>query len=127
MGTDYSYGMYVYGYPIQQTISYLLPAHRVWYINASLGVLFAWMVAYLSWHLVEAPVLRRKDFIVAAADSATARLQDALLHAWHSAPLSRLTEHLLPATNTVYAFFGLNTAVGEGSAVGSGKANSNSA
>src|SRR4029079_3075393 len=87
-GTDYSYGMYVYGYPIQQTISYLLPDHRVWYLNAGLGILFAWIVAYFSWHLVEGPVLRRKDQIIAATDDAVERLQGGLLQTWRSIPLS---------------------------------------
>jgi peptidoglycan/LPS O-acetylase OafA/YrhL len=74
-GADYSYGIYIYGYPIQQTIAYLLPDHRDWYVSVVLGVLFAWLAAFLSWHLVEWPVLRRKNDIVAAADNAAARLK----------------------------------------------------
>jgi len=71
-GTDYSYGMYVYGFPIQQSIAYLLPDHRIWYINAGLGVAIAWMAAFLSWHFVEGPVLRRKRNIVAFVDTTVA-------------------------------------------------------
>lgn len=93
-GTDFSYGIYVYGYPIQQTIAYLLPDQRVWYVNASLGVLFALLAAYLSWHLVEAPVLRRKNDIVAAADAASERMYGWLLGVRRSASLSRYLDQL---------------------------------
>jgi peptidoglycan/LPS O-acetylase OafA/YrhL len=88
-GTDYSYGLYVYGYPIQQTIALLLPDYRVWYVTAGLGVLFAFMAAYLSWHFVERPVLRRKDRIVAAVDTASDRIRGWLT----SVRLSALLAH----------------------------------
>jgi peptidoglycan/LPS O-acetylase OafA/YrhL len=74
LGADYSYGIYIYGWPVQQTIAHLLPGYRVWYVNAGLGFLFAWLAAYLSWHFVEGPVLRRKDDIVAAANGASERV-----------------------------------------------------
>jgi peptidoglycan/LPS O-acetylase OafA/YrhL len=63
-GTDYSYGIYVYGFPIQQSLAYLLPDQRIWYINASLGVVLAWVAAFVSWNLVEGPIMRRKRYIV---------------------------------------------------------------
>ena len=36
-GADYSYGMYLYGFPIQQAVAHLLPEHRFWYVNLPLS------------------------------------------------------------------------------------------
>ncbi len=60
LGTDYSYGMYLYGFPIQQTIVFLLPGLRFWYVNFIFGVILAACFAAFSWHLVEKRVLTRK-------------------------------------------------------------------
>ncbi len=56
---DYSYGMYLYGYPIQQMLVVLLPA-AAWYSNAALALVLAFAVAHLSWYLVEKPTLALK-------------------------------------------------------------------
>ena len=56
---DYSYGIYIYAFPVQQSIASLLPGIKV-------GEMFllAWTVALvpavLSWHFVEKPMLRLK-------------------------------------------------------------------
>lgn len=53
---DYSYGVYIYAFPLQQTVIYLLPdssVHQV-FILASLLTL---MCAMFSWHAVEKPVM----------------------------------------------------------------------
>ncbi|WP_235977223.1 acyltransferase family protein [Bradyrhizobium archetypum] len=64
---DYSYGVYLYGYPIQQTIVAVWPSH----INvAVLFVLAAFATtafAMFSWHVIELPILRlrrRFSFVV---------------------------------------------------------------
>jgi peptidoglycan/LPS O-acetylase OafA/YrhL len=93
-GTDYSYGIYVYGYPIQQTVAHLFPAYRIWYINAGLGVVFAWMAACLSWNLVEKPVMRRKRHIAGAVNMAAAYLKRQFHPVWQSVLLSSLYERL---------------------------------
>jgi peptidoglycan/LPS O-acetylase OafA/YrhL len=54
-GADYSYGIYLYGFAIEQTIVYLLPAARDWYINAAISLPAAVLVAAASWHLIERP------------------------------------------------------------------------
>lgn len=66
---DYSYGLYLYGYPIQQTYSYLFPGHRVWWLNIPFTMLFGLAFAALSWHVVEAKVLRWRKRIIPAIES----------------------------------------------------------
>lgn len=58
---DYSYGLYIYGWPVQQILTYfginefgLIP-----YMLASIGG--ALVLAIASWHLVESQALRLKD------------------------------------------------------------------
>lgn len=56
---DYSYGTYIYGYPVQQTLVFLLPAiTAVW--NAVLALAITYAFAVVSWHVVEKPSLARK-------------------------------------------------------------------
>ncbi len=35
-GADYSYGMYLYGFPVQQSLAYLFPGMRIWYLNGDI-------------------------------------------------------------------------------------------
>lgn len=59
---DYSYGIYLYGFPIQQTLVYLVPELKVWWALFPVAALVTLAVAILSWHVVERPALslRRK-------------------------------------------------------------------
>ncbi len=57
---DFSYGVYLYGFPIQQTVARLLPDHRVWYIHFPASLTNAAMFAWLSWTMIESPILVRK-------------------------------------------------------------------
>jgi len=57
---DYSYGVYLYAYPIQQLVCLWFPDHRVWWWNAMLSLPLAFAAAWLSWHFVEKPMLRFK-------------------------------------------------------------------
>ena len=68
---DYSYGLYIYAFPVQQSLMALYlaahphlvvvkgksPAWEVWpyFFSSLLGTL---ILAFLSWHLVEKPALR---------------------------------------------------------------------
>ena len=56
-GGDYSYGIYIYGYPIQQMVTHFLPGHREWYVNLAIALPVTLLFAYGSWHVVEKPVL----------------------------------------------------------------------
>lgn len=66
-GADYSYGMYLYGFPVQQLSSFLLPAWRVWYVNLPISIAIAGLFACLSWNFIEKPIHRRRhiatDFV----------------------------------------------------------------
>lgn len=54
---DYSYGLYLYSYPIQQAIASLMGDHRSWYVSFFGAMLLAGLCAAFSWHCVEKPVL----------------------------------------------------------------------
>jgi peptidoglycan/LPS O-acetylase OafA/YrhL len=61
---DYSYGIYIYGYPIQQSVVHFLPDHREWWVNMLISLPITLLFAVASWHLVEKPVLSlRKRFL----------------------------------------------------------------
>lgn len=59
---DYSYGLYLYGYPIQQAVCLLAgPGLREWYWNLLFTMPIAVMFALGSWWLIEQPVLSHRD------------------------------------------------------------------
>lgn len=60
---DYSYGIYLYAFPIQQTFAQFFPAHRqaFWSILACVPVVCC--IAFASWWLVEKPALRFRKFL----------------------------------------------------------------
>jgi peptidoglycan/LPS O-acetylase OafA/YrhL len=60
-GADYSYGIFLYGFAIQQTFVALAPWGRHWWINIAVCVPAATAVAALSWHVVEKPALSLKS------------------------------------------------------------------
>lgn len=74
-GADYSYGVYLYGFPLQQAVCYLFPSHRFWYVNAGSGVALALVCAYLSWTFVESKVLNHRMSIVAFVAAQVERLK----------------------------------------------------
>ncbi|MFG2869981.1 acyltransferase family protein [Streptomyces sp. NPDC048338] len=58
---DYSYGIYIYGFLVQQTLALL--GYTRWGLAAYLALTFACtiLIAVLSWHLVERPAMKLKD------------------------------------------------------------------
>jgi peptidoglycan/LPS O-acetylase OafA/YrhL len=64
-GADYSYGVYLYGFPVQQAISLLFPEYRVWWFNLGCALLVAGGLAFLSWTLVESQVLKHRKTVLA--------------------------------------------------------------
>ncbi|MFI8822850.1 acyltransferase family protein [Streptomyces sp. NPDC053431] len=70
---DYSYGIYIYGFLVQQTLA--LIGWTRWGMAAYLGLtlLFTLLLAVASWHLVERPALRLKDLGRSAPPTAPAR------------------------------------------------------
>jgi peptidoglycan/LPS O-acetylase OafA/YrhL len=75
---DYSYGLYLYGYPVQQAVITLLPGMREWYWNLLIALPIAAAIAALSWHLIEKPVLSRKKVLQRIND----RIASALVRIW---------------------------------------------
>jgi peptidoglycan/LPS O-acetylase OafA/YrhL len=56
---DYSYGLYIYGWPSQQLMAMWFP-HWSASQNAASALVFAMGLAALSWHLIEKPSLAQK-------------------------------------------------------------------
>ncbi len=59
---DYSYGLYIYSYPIQQTIHFLNPSLKNPIIFFFIAVLFTIPLAFLSWRFIEEPALKLKKW-----------------------------------------------------------------
>lgn len=60
---DYSYGIYLYGFPIQQVILSLFPGIQHGYVLFALSFPVIVLFSIFSWHVIEKPVLRlRKQF-----------------------------------------------------------------
>lgn len=59
---DFSYGIYIYAWPVQQTVAMLYkfePADYTYFLATSFVITF--FVAIISWHLVEQPSLKLKS------------------------------------------------------------------
>jgi len=57
---DLSYGLYIYGWPAEQAVVWLLGGRAMWWQVFLLALPAAAALAFLSWHLVERPALRLK-------------------------------------------------------------------
>jgi len=56
-GADYSYGVFLYGYPIQQAFVALGPWAHNWWLNGIVCSLIVTCFAAFSWHFIERPAL----------------------------------------------------------------------
>jgi peptidoglycan/LPS O-acetylase OafA/YrhL len=56
---DPTYGMYIWGVPVQQAVVALLGTN--WYVAFFVGWVLSYLMGMLSWHLVERPSLRLKQ------------------------------------------------------------------
>lgn len=84
---DYSYGLYLYGFVIQQSLAQLFPGLRFWWFNFPASLLVTFACAVASWHLVEKPALGLKRLLSrrAAAPAGTPEP-----HAQRASELARL-------------------------------------
>jgi len=57
---DYSYGIYIYAFPVQQIISQILELNNSWMINFAVSYPIILLCAVFSWHWVESPALAMK-------------------------------------------------------------------
>jgi peptidoglycan/LPS O-acetylase OafA/YrhL len=56
---DFSYGLYIYSFPIQQTVAQFLPEIS-WYVNFVISLTLTFAISAFSWHFVEKKALRYK-------------------------------------------------------------------
>ena len=81
---DLSYGVYLFHFPVEQTIAHLFPGVACWWQMTLMALPASLLCALLSWNLVEQPVLSRKKLILAKVDrvySALAALARPILRA----------------------------------------------
>src|SRR6201997_3538671 len=57
---DLSYGIYIYGWPVEATTIWLLGGHAAWWQVFLLALPVTAVLAFLSWHLIERPALSFK-------------------------------------------------------------------
>jgi peptidoglycan/LPS O-acetylase OafA/YrhL len=62
---DYSYGMYLYGFPVMQALIATVAVARIWYGGFLLTTLATGGLAFLSWHFVEKKCLALKPLLFA--------------------------------------------------------------
>ena len=61
---DYSYGIYLYGFPIQQTLVHLFPIFREWWpLLFVVAAPTTFVFAAFSWHYIEKPTLGLKRLV----------------------------------------------------------------
>jgi peptidoglycan/LPS O-acetylase OafA/YrhL len=63
---DYSYGVYLYGFPIQQTVWHLLPIAHEWWILFLIAFPITLGFSIFSWKFVEKPFLKLKRHLIAS-------------------------------------------------------------
>lgn len=76
---DYSYGLFLYGFPLQQALVATVPAAQVWWGNLLLALPLTLAFAALSWHLFEKRALARKHWLHAGAAALARRWPGAAL------------------------------------------------
>ena len=57
---DLSYGLYIYGWPVEQTLVYLTGGALAWWQLFPLALVVSVALAFLSWHLIEKRALHLK-------------------------------------------------------------------
>lgn len=57
---DLSYGLYIYGWPVEEAVMWLSGGRAAWWQVFLIALPAASAIAFLSWHLVERPMLRLK-------------------------------------------------------------------
>lgn len=60
-GGDYSYGVYLYSFPIQQALYAAYPVHDYFVLRLLVQTIVILPIAMLSWHYIEKPVLKMRQ------------------------------------------------------------------
>lgn len=61
---DYSYGLYLFGFPLQQAYCWLFPGFLHWWANAAFAITFGLAYAAVSWRFIEKPLLEKRNEII---------------------------------------------------------------
>jgi peptidoglycan/LPS O-acetylase OafA/YrhL len=74
--SDYSYGIYLFGVPIQQMAALWFPAYRkYWLVTGFVGpLLITTAIAAISWRLLESPILEKRKVIIANCEKTLQKL-----------------------------------------------------
>lgn len=88
MDGDYSYGIYLFAYPIQQSYALLFPSARFWWANVLFTVPTSLLYAHISWNCIEKPVLARRRELTAMVNGALTSMRQAMLWRRHGASVS---------------------------------------
>ncbi len=79
---DYSYGIFLYGFPIQQVVAWLGPRFHYWYLNLAISLPVIVGIGVFSWWIIEKPALRYRrqlllaeDFVLSSSRSLFGRVQ----------------------------------------------------
>jgi peptidoglycan/LPS O-acetylase OafA/YrhL len=72
-GADFSYGLYLFGWPIQQTFEQLFPQYRFWWACLAFSLVLGLLYAAFSWHCIEKPINDRKKTIIATLQALFSR------------------------------------------------------
>jgi peptidoglycan/LPS O-acetylase OafA/YrhL len=74
---DLSYGLYIYGWPVEQAVMWLSGGRAAWWQIFLIALPATAAIAFLSWHLVERPMLRLKPGSRRVSTPLTAAAQEA--------------------------------------------------
>ncbi|WP_298193236.1 acyltransferase [Novosphingobium sp.] len=85
---DISYGIYLYGFVIQQFVVWAIPSARTWYLNTLLSVPLSILAGLLSWYGIERHALKLRPGL-AMLEAGWLRMRGALL-AMAPAPIQTL-------------------------------------
>lgn len=74
---DISYGLYLYGFAVQQAVYQLLPNFRSWHENFLISLAISCVFGYVSWTYVESRILDKKKPAIQFVQSITDRIKAA--------------------------------------------------
>jgi peptidoglycan/LPS O-acetylase OafA/YrhL len=97
---DLSYGIYIYGWPVEATAIWLLGGHAAWWQVFLLALPVTAVLAFLSWHLIERPALSFKPIGRRTTERFPSAWPQARREGRHRALLHRWLACQLPGQNT---------------------------
>jgi peptidoglycan/LPS O-acetylase OafA/YrhL len=71
---DLSYGVYLFHFPIEQSVAHLFPTMQAWWQITLMALPPTLLCAFLSWTLIENPILGKKRQILAWVDNRLAMI-----------------------------------------------------